>query len=96
MKITNVETFRIRVPIPQEEVDEGRIRNFSMLRISTDDGITGYGFAGIDGSALENTVKPMLLGNAPFAVERYLLFSLASQVGLFLGSSTCPHCPTFH
>ena len=72
MKITNVETLRIRVPIPQEEVDEGRICNFSMVRVSTDDGITGYGFAGIDSNALENTVKPMLLGNSPFAVERYL------------------------
>jgi hypothetical protein len=29
-----------------------------VVRVSTDDGITGYGFAGIDSNALENTIKP--------------------------------------
>jgi len=72
MKITDVESFGVRVPIPQEEAAKGKIHSFGMVRISTDEGLTGYGFTGVDGNALENTVKPMLLGNDPFAVERYL------------------------
>ena len=72
MKITNVETFGVRVPIPQEEADKGKIHGFGMVKISTDEGVTGYGFAGVDGNALENAGKPKLPGNEPFAIERYL------------------------
>jgi D-galactarolactone cycloisomerase len=72
MKITNIETFGVRVPIPQEEADKGKINYFGMVRIFTDGGIKGYGFNAIDGNSLENTIKPMLLGKDPFAIERFL------------------------
>ncbi|HIE26489.1 TPA: mandelate racemase/muconate lactonizing enzyme family protein [Candidatus Poribacteria bacterium] len=72
MKITDIESFSVRVPIPQEEAAKGKIHHFGIVRISTDEGIQGYGFRGIDANTLENTVKPALIGQDPFAIERHL------------------------
>lgn len=72
MKITDIESFSVRVPISKEEADSGKIHHFGIVRISTDQGIRGYGFRSIDANTLENAVKPALIGQDPFATERHL------------------------
>lgn len=72
MKITNIESFSVRVPIPSEEAAKGKIHHFGMVRISTDEGIRGYGFWSIDAGTLERVIKPALVGQDPFAIERHI------------------------
>jgi len=77
MKITNVEAFWLRCPIPKEKQhfsDYGLLTNFDMtlVVITTEDGLQGFGEAkaavGSSGvcasivSCVENELKPVLLG----------------------------------
>ncbi len=77
MKITNVEAFWLRCPIPFEKQhvsDYGRLSNFDMtlVVITTENGLQGFGEAkaavGSSGecasivSCIENEIKPLLLG----------------------------------
>ncbi|RZM27469.1 MAG: mandelate racemase/muconate lactonizing enzyme family protein [Pedobacter sp.] len=77
MKITNVEAFWLRCPIPKEKQhfsDYGLLTNFDMtlVVITTEDGLQGFGEAkaavGSSGvcasivSCVENELKPILLG----------------------------------
>lgn len=77
MKITNVEAFWLRCPIPKEKQhfsDYGLLTNFDMtlVVITTEDGLQGFGEAkaavGSSGvcasivSCIENELKPALLG----------------------------------
>jgi D-galactarolactone cycloisomerase len=72
MKITDIECLSIRVPIPPEEAAKGKIYQFGMVRVCTDEDIRGYGFRNIDIDTLEGAVKPALVGQDPFAIERHL------------------------
>lgn len=77
MKITNVEAFWLRCPIPKEKQhfsDYGLLTNFDMalVVITTEDGLQGFGEAkaavGSSGvcasivSCVENELKPILIG----------------------------------
>lgn len=77
MKITNVEAFWLRCPIPKEKQhfsDYGLLTNFDMtlVVITTEDGLQGFGEAkaavGSSGvcasivSCVENELKPVLMG----------------------------------
>src|SRR5262245_40571395 len=42
----------------------------SMLTISTDDGVSGHAFGGINPDVLKNVVEPVLLAEHPFYRER--------------------------
>ncbi len=67
MKITDVKTFLIHDPDRPE-------RNYSFVKVYTDEGLTGLGEAGINGKelALEGLVKtyaPLLVGMDPSRIE---------------------------
>ncbi len=67
MKITDVKTFLIHDPDRPE-------RNYSFVKVYTDEGLTGLGEAGINGKelALEGLVKtyaPLLIGMDPSRIE---------------------------
>jgi D-galactarolactone cycloisomerase len=85
MKISNVEAFWLRCPIPKEKQhfsDYGLLTNFDMtlVVISTDEGLQGFGEAkaavGSSGgcasivSCIENDLKPALLGKDPRNISR--------------------------
>jgi len=72
MKITDIESFSVSVPSSDEDRNARKYTSTGIVKIKTDDGITGYGFQGVDANAIENKVKPMLVGNEPFAIERYM------------------------
>lgn len=67
MKITDVKTFLVHDPDRPE-------RNYSFVKVYTDEGLTGLGEAGINGKelALEGLVKtytPLLIGMDPSRIE---------------------------
>ncbi|HEY1008510.1 mandelate racemase/muconate lactonizing enzyme family protein [Daejeonella sp. JGW-45] len=85
MKITNVEAFWLRSPIPKEKQhfsDYGLLTNFDMtlVVITTEDGLQGFGEAkaavGSSGvcasivSCIENELKPILLGKDAKNISR--------------------------
>lgn len=85
MKITNVEAFWLRCPIPEEKQhtsDYGLLTNFDMtlVVITTDSGLQGFGEAkaavgssGICASivnCIENELKPVLLGKSVKDITR--------------------------
>lgn len=66
MKITDVKTFIVYVP--------GRERNFTFVKIYTDEGVTGLGEAGVTGKELAirglvETYREFLLGMDPSRIE---------------------------
>ncbi|MBI3679447.1 MAG: mandelate racemase/muconate lactonizing enzyme family protein [Acidobacteria bacterium] len=63
VRITNLESFSLRVP-PAER--------YQITRVHTDAGITGTSFIGCPQPVLENWVKPTLVGEDLFAVDRHL------------------------
>ncbi len=85
MKITNVEAFWLRCPIPKEKQhrsDYGLLTNFDMtlVVITTDSGLQGFGEAkaavGSSGecasivSCIENEIKPILIGQDARHISR--------------------------
>ena len=65
MKITSVESFKIEIPISEEQQKLGYYNTTGVTRIRTDEGITGYGWCEVDGDA----ASALLLGKDPFQVE---------------------------
>jgi len=82
MKITNVETILLSYRYQQDEVwkwsgGTTRQRNCVLVRITTDNGITGLGEIGESAylpraieKIIEYRFKPMLLGEDPFNIEK--------------------------
>ncbi|MBM3784831.1 MAG: mandelate racemase/muconate lactonizing enzyme family protein [Acidobacteria bacterium] len=71
VKITGVETFAVRVP-DGGSPDPLRVYRYPVTRVHTDAGITGTSFIGIDPTLLESWVKPALLGQDLFAIDRHM------------------------
>ena len=71
VRITNVETFTVRIP-PEGEADPQKIYSYAVTRVSTDARVTGTSFFGIPRNVLEGWVKPTLVGEDLFAVDRHL------------------------
>ena len=72
VRITDVDIFRIEIPIPEEQVKQGRMNRYTVCRIDTDAGVRGYSFAGPDPKLLDSTIRPALVGQDLFAIERHL------------------------
>jgi L-alanine-DL-glutamate epimerase-like enolase superfamily enzyme len=79
MKIVDFEIIRLRGPELGQPVRPawapGSVwsrRDAILVKLTTDDGIVGWGAPGYEGSALlESWVKPQLLGSDPFQLERH-------------------------
>ena len=68
MKITEVESFRVEVPLTEAQRRMRYYNASGVTRIRTDAGITGYGFNDVDAEA----VGQILVGGDPFAIEHHL------------------------
>ena len=66
MKITSVESFKVEIPISEEQQKLRYYHKTAVTRIRTDEGITGYGWSEIDADAASG----LLLGKDPIQVER--------------------------
>jgi len=77
MKITEVESFRVTVPISEAQQQQRCYHTTGVTRIRTDAGITGYGFNEVDAEA----VRLILAGEDPFAIERHISAGLDRWYG---------------
>ncbi|MDP6778857.1 MAG: mandelate racemase/muconate lactonizing enzyme family protein [Candidatus Latescibacteria bacterium] len=68
MKIVEVESFKVEVPLTAEQRTRNCYNSTGITRIRTDEGVTGYGFSAVE----EEPVRQILLLEDPFAVERHL------------------------
>src|ERR1041384_8108243 len=78
MKITEFQTLRLRAPIPAEGQVFSRsgvrsTRSTTLLRVETDEGISGIGSASGNGELIElivaRVIKPLILGMDPTDIE---------------------------
>ncbi|MEM2905678.1 MAG: mandelate racemase/muconate lactonizing enzyme family protein [Candidatus Bathyarchaeia archaeon] len=85
MKITNVEAFTVTVPVSEEDKRFHKAYSEGVVRLSTDEDIAGYGFCyparglGDRGrfglptvEALEQQIKPRLVGQDPFKIGLFM------------------------
>ncbi|HZT30898.1 MAG TPA: mandelate racemase/muconate lactonizing enzyme family protein [Bryobacteraceae bacterium] len=70
LRITNVESFQVRVPATAR--DPLRRYDYAVTRVHTDGGIVGTSFLGCPRDVLEHWVKPTLVGDDVFAIDRHL------------------------
>ena len=80
MRITDVSTIRLRYTVPTPMADAIHFmpeRNLLLVQVTTDDGRVGFGEAAAFGGSLEsvesvvlNDLRPSLVGEDPFTVER--------------------------
>ena len=75
MKITSVESFRIEIPITEEQARLRYYNKTGVTRIRTDAGITGYGWAELDADA----ASAKLVGLDPLQVERHVAEGLGHE-----------------
>ena len=70
VRITDVESFRVRIPggDPREE----EVYTYGVSRVHTDAGVTGTSFVPCPNDILQRWVKPTLVGQDLFAVDRHI------------------------
>ncbi len=71
VRITDVESFRVRVP-PEQAPDALRMYDYAVSRVHTDAGVMGTSFIGCPQEILQSWVKPTLVGSDLFAVDRHI------------------------
>lgn len=93
MKITHVEAVAINIPVTIDVIDPPKQSNLSacLVRIDTDDGISGWGFTAITeeeviATAINRVAGPSIIGQDPLASEHiwdqlYWLMSPRGQTG---------------
>ncbi len=72
VRISGVDVFPIEIPIPAEQVKQGRMNRYTVCRVDTDAGVRGYSFAGPNPKLLDSVIRPALVGEDLFAIERHL------------------------
>ena len=82
VRITGIESFPIRIPVPEEDTAIGKINGYTVARVDTDAGVRGYSFAGPAPNLLDTTIRPALVGQDLFALERHLQAGLMEWGGL--------------
>jgi D-galactarolactone cycloisomerase len=70
IRITDIEAFAVRIPGGSQDPDV--ISGYPVIRVHTDAGITGTSFLGVPRDVLQQWVKPTLVGEDLFAVDRHL------------------------
>jgi len=68
VRITDVESFSVRLPHAGE--DELKVYDYGVSRVHTDAGVTGTSFVPCPDGILQRWVKPTLVGQDLFAVDR--------------------------
>ena len=71
VKVTDVESFNVRVP-DGGTPDPLKLYRYAVTRVKTDAGVTGTSFVGCPPDILNRWVKPTLIGDNLFAIDRHL------------------------
>lgn len=72
VRITNVESYRVSVPAGNGGRNALQDSTYAVTRVHTDAGVTGTSFIACPPDVLERWVKPVLIGDDLFAVDRHL------------------------
>ncbi len=70
VRITDVESFRIR--IPGTDHHDLQVFDYGVSRVHTDAGVTGTSFVPCPADILQRWVKPTLVGQDLFAIDRHI------------------------
>ena len=81
VRITGVDLFPIRIPIPKEDEAAGLMNRYVVCRVQTDAGVRGYSFAGPNPTVLEK-VRAALVGTDLFNIEHHLKNGLLQWEGV--------------
>lgn len=71
VRITDVEIFAIHIPVTDVEAAAGYMNRYSVAKVITDVGVTGYSFAAPGPQAI-GALKQVLVGKDLFAVDTHL------------------------
>ncbi len=71
VKITGIESFGVKVP-DGGSPDPHRLYRYAVTRVTTDAGVTGTSFIAIDNALLSRSVRPALVGDDLFAIDRHM------------------------
>ncbi len=71
VRITDVESFSVRIP-GGDPRDDMRSYSYSVSRVHTDAGVTGTSFVPCPQDLLKRWVKPTLVGEDVFAIDRHV------------------------
>ena len=77
MKITEVDSFQVEVPLTAAQEGRHCYNRTGITRLRTDAGITGYGFTACDAEA----VSELLVGRDPLLIERHVQDGLDAWYG---------------
>jgi D-galactarolactone cycloisomerase len=80
VRITDVVSFHVRVP--HEAEDDFKVYDYGVSRVHTDSGVTGTSFIPCPQDVLNRWVKPTLVGEDLFAIDRHI-----SRLQMFRGES---------
>jgi L-alanine-DL-glutamate epimerase-like enolase superfamily enzyme len=73
VRITDVESFRVSIPKDSSDDQPGqRVYDYGVSRVQTDAGITGTSFIPCPNDILQRWVKPTLVGQDLFAIDRHI------------------------
>ncbi len=73
VRITDIESFRVRIPKNGgDELNDPRVYEYGVSRVHTDAGITGTSFIPCPNEILQRWVKPTLVGQDLFAIDRHV------------------------
>ena len=82
VRITGIDSFPIRIPVSEEDTAVGKINSYMVAQVDTDAGVRGYSFAGPAPNLLDTKIRPALVGQDLFAIERHLQAGLMEWGGL--------------
>lgn len=71
VRVTDVDLFRIKIPVSAGEAAAGLMHDYEVVKVSTDAGVAGYSFAG-PGARMLGAVKEVLVGKDLFNVDGQL------------------------
>jgi L-alanine-DL-glutamate epimerase-like enolase superfamily enzyme len=72
VRITDIECFTVKLPAEEYPPDPLKIYRYPVTRVHTDAGITGTSFIAVPQGVLESWIKPTLVGEDLFALDRHL------------------------
>jgi D-galactarolactone cycloisomerase len=81
VRITDVDLFRIDIPVGKAEAAAGVMHAYEVVKVTTDAGVSGYSFAGPGVKALP-AVKEVLIGKDLFNIDSHLREGLGKWGGV--------------
>ena len=81
VRIKSIDIFPIEIPVPKEQAETGLYTHYTVVKVATDVGVTGYNFnRGWDDRQLDSEIRPALVGKDLFAIDEHRKMGLTPWV----------------